>query len=119
MCELLVGLPEVIVLGLVDQPGQPLEVHIEQAGHRLACLGCGSRPLAKDRDLVELAGLPCFGRQVRLMWRKVRWACLDPDCTLTTWTWADPRIAAPRQAITDRAARWVTVHVGRLGRPVA
>ena len=119
MCQLLVGLPEVIVLGVVDQPGYPLEVHIEQASDRPACLGCGGRPLVKDRDVVELADLPCFGRQVRLMWRKVRWTCPDPSCALTTWTWADPRIAAPRQAITDRAARWVTVQVGRLGRPVA
>jgi transposase len=119
MCELLVGLPDVIVLGVVDRRGHPLEVHIEQAGDRPACLGCGSRPLVKDRDVVELADLPCFGRPVRLMWRKVRWECPDPNCALTTWTWADPHIAAPRQAITDRAARWATVQVGRLGRPVA
>ena len=119
MCELLVGLPEVIVLGVVDQAGQPLEVHIEQAGDRPTCLGCGGLPLVKDRDAVELADLPCFGRPVRLMWRKVRWACADRGCAMTTWTWADPRIAAPRQAITDRAARWATVEVGRLGRPVA
>jgi hypothetical protein len=53
------------------------------------------------------------------MWRKVRWVCPDSDCALTTWTWADPHIASRRQAITDRAGRWVTVQVGRLGRPVA
>ena len=119
MCELLVGLPEVIVFGVVDRSGHPLEVHIEQAGDRPGCLGCGARPLVKDRDVVELVDLPCFGRQVRLMWRKVRWSCPDPDCPMTTWTWADPHIAAARQAITDRAGRWVTSQVGRLGRPVA
>ena len=40
------------------------------------------------------------------------------ECPVTTWTWADPRIAAPRQALTDRAGRWVTVQVGRYGRSV-
>lgn len=29
MCELLVGLPAVRVLGIVDDPGEPLEMHIE------------------------------------------------------------------------------------------
>ena len=45
-----------------------------------ARLGCGRRPLVKDRDVVELADLPCFVRQTRLLWRKVRWACPDVDC---------------------------------------
>jgi hypothetical protein len=32
MCEILVGLPDVYVLGLVDKPGEPLKVFIEQRG---------------------------------------------------------------------------------------
>lgn len=36
-----------------------------------------------------------------------------------TWTWEDPRIAPARAAMTDRAGRWATVQVGRLGRTVA
>src|SRR5262249_24411954 len=119
MCELLVGLPEVVVLGVEDRPGEPIEVHIEQAGARPACIGCAVLPVVMDRDVVALVDLPCFGRQAGLMWHKVRWSCPDPECAATSWTWADPRIAAPRQAITDRAARWVTEQVGRLGRPVA
>lgn len=119
MCELLVGLPEVTVLGVIDVSGEPLEVYIEQAGPRPGCLGCGSRPVVKDRDTVELADLPCFGRPVKLMWRKVRFACPDEHCDMLSWTWLDSRIAAPRQAITDRAGRWATAQVGRLGRSVA
>ncbi len=34
MCVLLVGLPEVRVLGVDDLPGEPRVVHIEQAGDR-------------------------------------------------------------------------------------
>jgi hypothetical protein len=36
-----------------------------------------------------------------------------------SWTWDDPCIAAPRQALTDRARRWVTLQVGRHGRSVS
>jgi transposase len=119
MCELLVGLPDVKVLGVEDRSGQPIEVHVEQAGERPACIGCGTRPTVKDRDVVELADLPAFGRPARLFWHKVRWSCPNEECEMTSWTWADPRIAAPRQAMTDRAARWATLQVGRLGRTVA
>jgi transposase len=42
-----------------------------------------------------------------------------PDCDMGSWTWAEPRIAAARQAMTDRAARWATEQVGRMGRTVA
>jgi hypothetical protein len=92
-------------------------LHVELAGDQPACIGCGGRPKMKDRDLAGLADLPCFGRTPRLVWHKVRWSCPDPDCEVKTWTWADPRIAAPRRAMTDRTTRWVTEQVGRLGRP--
>ena len=69
--------------------------------------------------MVELADLPAFGRPAHLMWHKVRWFCANAQCDMTSWTWADARIVAPRQAMTDRAARWATLQVGRLGRPVA
>ncbi len=117
--EVLVGLPEVTVLGLDDSPGQPVVVHVEQAGPRPACLGCGAAPVVKDREVVELVDLPYGGRQSRLAWRKIRWACPDSDCAVSSWTWSDPRIGAPRQALTDRAGRWVTLQVGRNGRSVS
>lgn len=34
MCELLVGLPEVRVLAVEDRCGEPIRVHVEQAGER-------------------------------------------------------------------------------------
>lgn len=119
MCELLVGLPEVIVVGVHDVGDGPLVVEIEQAGPRPTCMGCGSSPVVKDRQSQELVDLPCFGRPTRIRWRKVRWACPNPSCDLLSWTWSDPRIAAPRQLLTDRAARWVTLQVGRNGRAVS
>jgi hypothetical protein len=41
MCELLVGLPEVNVLGIEDVAGEPLRVHIEVRSDRpVRVVGC-------------------------------------------------------------------------------
>jgi transposase len=119
MCELLVGLPEVVVLGIDDICDGPLVIYVEQAGERPACVGCGWVPAVKDREVVELVDLPAFGRPTRLRWRKVRWVCRNGDCDVVSWTWDDTRIATARQVLTDRAGRWVTVQVGRNGRSVS
>ena len=42
MCELLVGLPAVTVLGIDDEPGEPLAVHVETKTERPRCRTCGS-----------------------------------------------------------------------------
>ena len=118
MCELLVGLPDVNVLAIDDRPGGPLGVHVETRGGRPGCPACGGAVLAKDRATVELADLPCFGRPVRLVWRKRRWACPNSLCLTGSFTEAAPAIAATRLVMTDRAGRWVTEQVGRWGRTV-
>jgi transposase len=119
MCALLVGLPDVTVVGLVGRPGEPLLVHVEQAGDRPWCHRCGGPSKVKDRDRVVFADLPCFGRPTRLVWHKFRLYCPDDDCEMGSWTWEDSSIAAARQAMTDRAGRWATWQVGKLGRTVA
>ena len=68
--------------------------------------------------MVELVDLPVFGRLARLVWRKHRGACPDATCLTGTWTEQEPRIAAPRLELTDRAGRWVTFQVGKHGRTV-
>ncbi len=118
MCELLVGLPAVRVLGVVDEPDGALFVHIETTGERPNCPGCGVRATVKDRDVVVLVDLPAFGRRTRLVWRKRRWACPNPVCSWPSWTEREATIAAPRLVLTDRAGRWVTEQVGRCGRTV-
>lgn len=80
MCALLVGLPEVTVLGVDDGPGGPIVVHIEQAGERPRCPLCDGAVKVKDRDEVVFADLPCFGRPARLCWHKFRLACPDGGC---------------------------------------
>jgi len=118
MCELLVGLPEVNVLGVEDEPGRPLRVHIKSIVDQAWCRSCGCRASIKDRPAVTFVDLPCFGRPTRLVWHKPRWSCRQRECAAGSWTIVDERIAWPRAALTDRAARWATVQVGRLGRSV-
>jgi len=72
----------------------------------------------KDRPVVVFVDLPVYGRPTKLVWHKRRWRCGDPDCPNGSWTEENPRIAAPRMAMTDRAGRWVTLEVGKFGRSV-
>jgi len=118
MCELLVGLPEVNVLGIDDLVGEPLRVHVEVRTSRPGCAGCGVFAHVKDRPVVELVDLPCFGRPTRLVWHKHRWRCPEETCPTTSWIGEELRTGAPRQAMTDRAGRWVTEQVGRYARSV-
>ncbi len=118
MCELLVGLPEVNVLSIDDVAGDPLRVHIEGRSKRPGCAGCGVFAQVKDRPVVELVDLPCFGRATRLIWHKHRWRCPESSCATTSWIGRELRIGAPRMAMTDRAGRWATEQVGRHARSV-
>jgi transposase len=116
MCEVLVGLPDVGVLGVVDTA--VVEVHIEATTERPPCPDCGQGVHLKDQRPVVLVDLPCFGRPTRLVWHKRRWRC-PAACGRGTWSEEDARIAAPRMAMSDRAGRWVTEQVGRCARSVA
>ena len=48
MCELLVGLPDVLVLGSGDEIDGPLFVHVESRGARPGCSSCGVGAQVKD-----------------------------------------------------------------------
>ena len=120
-CELLVGLPAVNVLEVAEPLSldRRLLVTIESILDTPVCANCGERAWVKDRPVVELVDLTCFGRPVTLRWRKHRLWCPRPWCRQRSWTHEDPRIAAPRLSVTDRAGRWATVQVGRNGRAVS
>lgn len=118
MCALIVGLPEVHVLGVADEPGEPLRVHVETTTAVMGCAACGSRAWLKDQRPVTLVDLPAFGRPAVLVWHKRRWRCPEPACEVATFTEQQPEIAAARAGFTDRAGRWMTRQVGQ-GQPVA
>jgi transposase len=121
MCELLVGLPTVTVLGVDDQRSdRPIVVEIETTLADIeTCRGCGVAATIKDRARVLLVDLPAFGRSARLRWRKRRWRCPSPSCPVGSWTELAPEIAATRLGTTDRAGRWATFQVGCHGRTVS
>ncbi len=100
VCELLVGLPDVNVLGVDDDDG-PLRVHVNARLGRPSCPGCGGVVWRKDRNPVVLVDLLAFGCPVRLVWHKQRWECPDDNCPTGSFTAQAPRIAPPRAAMTD------------------
>ncbi len=118
MCELLVGLPDVDVLGVIDRPGEPLVVKVETRGLMPRCEGCDRPAELKDRDEVTHVDLPVFGRQSRLGWRKRRWRCPDGDCGVGSWTETNDELALAGRFVTTRAARWMCRQVGGHGRTV-
>jgi len=119
MCELLVGLGEVDLVGIDDGgEGTPLVVVIRSRRPRPTCDACGGWVWSKGYRTVVLVDLPAFGRPVRLRWRKRRWMCPNTDCEVSSFVEQDPTIGPARALLTSRAARWATVQVGKLGRPV-
>ena len=117
VCERLVGLGDVEVLGIDDETGEPLRVHIRRRTPRPGCEVCGGLLWSDGEREAELVDLPAFGRPVRLVWHKRRWRCTQPRCSAGTVTEQDPEIAPPREKLTSRAGRWATRQAGR-ARPV-
>jgi transposase-like protein len=113
MCALLVGLPDVQVLGVGEWPHW-LRIVIATVLAAPSC--CGVKAHRHGVRKVVLVDLPVFGRPARLVWRKQRWPC--PACQ-STWTEQHPQVASARCALTTRAAKWATIQVGRHGRSVA
>lgn len=113
MCALIVGLPEVNVLGVEDEPGEPLRIHVETVTAVMGCAACGTRAWLKDQRPVTLVDLAAFGRPAVLVWHKRRWRCPEPGCEVKTFTEQQPEIAAARAGVTDRAGRWMCRQVGQ------
>lgn len=118
-CEVLVGLPAVNVLEVIEPVVGRLVVTVESIVGSPTCPECGEQAWVKDRPVVELVDLTCFGRPVTLRWRKHRLCCPQLWCGQGSWTHEDRRIAGPRLSVTDRAGRWATLQVGQRGRAVS
>ena len=119
MCELLVGLPEVTVLG-VDRRASVAAAWCmsRPAGRGRACAGCGARSVIKDRR--RWSWSICRRSVARPGWCGASSAgrARRGVCDRVVDRGRIRAIAAPRLAMTDRAGRWVTVQVGRHGRTV-
>ena len=65
MCEVVVGLGEVDLVGVEELPGDRLRVTIRSRGPRPVCEGCGGRVWSKGDRVVRLVDLLAFGRPVQ------------------------------------------------------
>ena len=119
MCELLVGLGDVDVLGVDDTDANFVGVTVQTRTDRAFCAACGVLASLKEYQPTELVDLACFGRPARLCWRKRRWRCAEPACPAGSWVEVNHQIASPRQRLTRRAGMWACEQVGKNSRTVA
>lgn len=119
MCELLVGLPDIDVIGVADpEPGR-LVVVVAPREDRPSCGRCQTAAWVKDHREVDLVDLPAFDQTVTLRVVRTRWCCPRLRCGVGSWTLEHPEIAPAGHRLTTRAGRWACEQVGRWGRSVA
>ena len=112
-CDLLVDLPGLHVIGVEHDTAGRVVVTVESAPGPVGCPACGVVVIGHGRDVVTLVDAPCFGRPVRVRWRKRRWRCLEPSCSRTVFVEQDDRVAAPRGKLTTRACWWAIAQIRR------
>jgi transposase len=69
--------------------------------------------VSHGRRVHEVADSPCFGRPVRLRWRKRTWSCPDRDCSTRTFTEQDEDLAPARSRLSTRATWWAINQIRR------
>lgn len=104
-CDLLVGLPGLHVIKVVDGADR-LTVTVESPPAPAGCPVCGVIATSGGRRTVVLVDAPCFGRPVRVLWRKRTWRCREAVCSGRSFTEQDERICRPRGLLTIRACWW-------------
>ncbi len=111
----LLGMDGFVVIDSVEEDGE-LFVLVETTADVLGCPSCGVRATGHGRSTVQVRDLPNGGRPVRLIWRKRRWLCRDPDCDKRSFTERSPLI---ERSLTLRAEREICRLVGQEGHSVA
>ena len=106
------GLPGFHVIDVAER-GKHLRVVVESAPVAAACTSCGVIAASHGRRDVHLVDAPCFGRAVRLVWRKRTWRCVESQCPGGSFTEQDEALAGPRALLSRRACWWA---VGQLRR---
>jgi len=98
--------------------GAELELTVETTAETGWCRSCGVRAWSKGRAEVVVRDVDAFARRVRLVWRKRRWRCPEPECPAGSWTETSSAVR-PRMVLTDRARAEACRRVGRDGHSVA
>jgi len=103
--RLLVGLPGLRVIK-VHTEHRRLVVTVESPRAEQGCRACGVIAGSHGRRTVRLVDAPCFGRPVRVVWRKRTWECEEPACPARVFTEQHDDVARPRALLTVRACWW-------------
>jgi hypothetical protein len=117
MVELLLGLPDMRVLGVAEGDGE-LVVTVETTAERAWCPACGVRAQAQDRSIRSVRDRSCFGRPVRLEVDRRRWRCRERLCSMKTWT-EEVEALDTTAVLTRRAGAEACRQVGEQAPPVA
>ena len=104
-CDLLVGLEGFHVIDVSERAGV-VRVVVETPAEPVGCRSCGVVAHSHGRREVRLVDVPCFGRSVRLIWRKRTWRCAEAKCAVRSFTEQHDDLAGPRALLTVRACWW-------------
>ena len=102
---MLVGLQGFHVVEVEECHGR-VRVVIESAPEQVGCRTCGVIAHSHGRRDVRLVDVPCFGRPVKLIWRKRTWRCAEAMCMTRSFTEQHEDLAGPRALLTTRACWW-------------
>jgi transposase len=111
----LLGMEGFAVLAMIEEDGE-LFISVETMPGVVGCPGCGVRAIGHGRSVVQVRDLAIGGRSVRLIWKKRRWICRDPDCATVTFTEQSELV---EDSLTRRAAMEICRKVGEDGSSVA
>ena len=111
----LLGMEGFVVLVMEEHEGE-WWVLVETTAALVGCPDCGGRAIGHGRSVVQVRDLPVVGSPVRLIWRKRRWRCVDPDCSRRTFTETSEQIEG---CLTRRARAEICRRVGQGAEPVA
>ncbi|WP_248580408.1 helix-turn-helix domain-containing protein [Nocardioides sp. InS609-2] len=102
-----VGERAVVVRVVVETPVEPM-----------GCRACGVVAHSHGRRDVRLVDVPCFGRPVRLIWRKRTWCCGEEKCPAGSFIEQNNDLAGPRSWLSVRACWWAINQLRREGASV-
>jgi len=94
MLELLVGMPDVRVLG-VETTDNVVRIEIESTIDRATCERCGAEAELLGIKSDEKVDLPVMGTPSRFIVRRRRWRCPTASCPVTKWLEPDPTDVDP------------------------
>ena len=117
-CDLLVGLDGFHVIDVGERAGV-VRVVVETPASVMGCRVCGVVASSHGRRDVRLVDVPCFGRPVRLVWRKRTWRCAETMCPARSFTEQHQGLAGSRALLTVRASWWTIGQLRREGASVS